>query len=1068
MARISDSDIQQLKDRADILRVFEHYGISARRAGRHYQCCCPIHDEKTPSCVLDAEKNTWHCYGCGKGGDVYSFVREYRNLSFGDAVRETAQIMGYELTEPENIDPKEEERARTRRTYIAINRAAIDWFKQQLESNASAKEYVTSRWSEESIEKFDIGYAPDSFDALYNHLRKQGFSVEALQFSSLFAKSNTEKPYSFFRGRVMMPIYTITNEPIGFCGRLYPAKLNKDGQEEAKYKNTKDNKDEQLYYKSKVFYGINFAAKAIREANNVFLVEGNPDVIHMHEIGVTNVIAACGTALTNDQIAILKKLCMSVTLMYDGDTAGQHAIERNGKELLKAGLAPYAVTIPQGPDGEKQDPDTFFADKEHFDEFVESKRKHWIVWYTEYHKDKYKDPTDIARFMDQVCELLLLMGDAEAEGYIDILAGVLPTKSMWKASLKRAKHQASASIDAKDKYQITDLQDSTLKRYGFIEDGNKYMVMKSTQRFAQVSNFTLKPIFLIASSINAKRIFRMTNEYGEAEDLEISQRDLGSRAAFKTAVGSRGNYHFYGKDEDLDKILAYLYDNTKNCIEVTQMGWQPQPRFWAWSNGIVTVNGQFIPVDEQGTVKFDNKWYYIPACSSTTAEERNSYAFERKFVHAGSDADLYTWSNKYVKTYGTNGIMGLCFVIASLFRDVITKQTRSFPILNAFGQRGTGKTEFILDLMKLLGKDMVPTDSANIHASTKAAISDHLSKMYNGFVLLDEYKNNVDPEKIEILKGAYESRGRMKMDMDRDKRRMQTRVDCAVIVAGQEMATADNALFSRMIYLTFKPITEEQKTNGCYEDLHEYTDGRSITPITNSILAMRELVEEHYPESSKKAREDLTAVTGDSPILARIIESYASILAIMHTLIGRDARQRLPLPFDYSDLVKLFAKYMQKQNESVNDTSEVSDFWHAINTMLGQSKVLLGCDMKVVKNVSKFETDLGEKGSRVRRSWTGSYDIVYLNYATAYSCYAEDKRKRHQDVVSDTTLKDYLRNSDAYMGDWSKRFFLRPDKSNPSSVLGDKSFRALVFDYRKLREEFDIDFDVANVTLENQ
>lgn len=883
MAKILESDIAGLKDKIDILTLFSNLGIQLHKKGATYWCCCPIHNEKTPSFAVYPDKKTWHCYGCGRGGDAIALLMELQHLNFNEALLELGRMFNYEFTKPENADPKEEEKQRVKRALIEINKAALHWFKNQLHNpaNAAALEYVRSRWNDESIEHWDIGYAPKDGSFLWDDLVRQGFKAEALIQSSLFKRDDKDKPYCVFRSRVIMPVFDNLGQPIAFCGRLFPTpppQLDAGGNliHVAKYINTST---DILYSKSEAFYGWNFAQRDIRRGNEAVIVEGNPDVIHLHQIGITNVVAACGTALAKGHIDRLKKNCLAVVLLYDSDTAGQNNMERNGQKLLEAGITPYTLTVPDAPDGSKQDPDSFFSDPEHYRQFYQANKRHWILWYAARHKDDYRDPTDIANFMGRVCQFLLLLNEAEALGYLNQLAKIIPDKTLWTAAFntERRKHNA---IDTKERFGFTEEQDSTLQRYGFLIDNNSYFVFSGSSEHGkpkQVSNFTLKPLFMICSSVNAKRIFTMTNCYGYTVDIEISQADFGGRASFRKAVGSRGNFFFSGKDDDLDKITAYLMDNTKNCIIIEQLGWQPQPKFWAWSNGILTASGQFIPVDEQGTVEYDGQWYYLPALSSTTADDEGFYQFERRFVHQSSDADLLLWADKFIAAYGDNAIIGISYAIACLFRDIAFNRLRSFPLLNLFGQPKTGKTKFVISLLNLFGMGAIPGPS--LETGSKAAISDHMSKLYNGFVHLDEYKNNIAPEIIGLLKGAYESRGRVKMDMDRDKKRMQTAVDCGLVVSGQEKTTADPALFSRTIYLTFERDHFTKEEEETFRDLKDYEESRSLTPITHHILAKRDIVANNFYDAFKEVKEVLRQQMTVSRLDGRIFESYATVLA---------------------------------------------------------------------------------------------------------------------------------------------------------------------------------------------
>ena len=1072
MAKILESDIAGLKDKIDILTLFSNLGIQLHKKGATYWCCCPLHNEKSPSFAVDPVKKTWHCYGCNKGGDAIAFLQEYKRLNFQEALIELARMFNFEFTKSDNADPKAEEKQRAKRSLIEINKAALHWFKYQLHrpEHAAALDYVRSRWSDESIEQWDIGYAPKDGSFLWDDLVRQGFKAEALIQSSLFKRDDRERPYCAFRSRVIMPVFNNLGEPIAFCGRIFPTpppKLDEQGNlvKVSKYVNTSN---DILYTKAEAIYGWNFAQREIRKNNEAILVEGNPDVIHLHQIGVRNAVAACGTALAKGHIDRLKKNCLSVVLIYDADKPGQENMDRNGKLLFEAGIAPYTLTLPNGPDGEKQDPDTFFESGEHFREFYEANKQHWLSWHVTRHTKNFRDPndpTETANYMAEVSQLLCLLPEAEALGHIDRLAKIIPDKTRWTAAYndERRKHNA---IDTEKRFGFTEEQDSTLQRYGFIVDNNSYYVFSGSSEHGkpkQVSNFTLKPLFMICSSVNAKRIFTMTNCYGYTVDIEISQADFGGRASFRKAVGSRGNFFFAGKDDDLDKITAYLMDNTKNCIIIEQLGWQPKPKFWAWSNGILTASGQFIPVDEQGTVEYDGQWYYLPALSSTTADDEGFYQFERTFLHQSSDADLLLWADKFIAAYGDNAIIGISYAIACLFRDIAFNRLRSFPLLNVFGQKGTGKTKFVISLLKIFGMGAVPGPS--LETGSKAAISDHMSKLYNGFVHLDEYKDYISPEIIGLLKGAYESRGRVKMDMDRDKKRMQTAVDCGLIISGQDKTAADPALFSRLIYLTFERDHFSEEEEETFRDFKDYEESRSLTPITHHILAKRDIVANNFYDAFKEVKEVLRQQMTVSRLDGRIFESYATILAYMKALDGH-----LALPFAYRHIVPVFVRYMERQMAEMKNINEIADFWHALQAMLFHREINLGFDIVVRHAKLNLVAYKGIGRDRQPIDYSGPVDVVYLNpdpILAAYQKHAKQHRTNNASILRSTTLRSYLIAQDEYMGDFRTTFTLPTDLRDP---YNDKPYAirtsALVFNYRSLVDKYGIDFDISPLQAE--
>lgn len=1049
--KYSQDDIQTLKEQTDIVRVIENYGIELKKKGAHYQCCCPLHNEKTPSFMVDRAKGTWHCYGCQKHGNAIDFIMEYKHVEFVEAVEELARIMNYQLTEQTAMSKEEQLKKERRRAQIEINKKAMQLFKEQLEKNPVAKAYVKHRWNDESIEHWDIGYAPDDSDWLFRTLLEKGCKMEELLASTLFRRDDEGRPRSYFRNRIMLPVYNNANEPIAFCGRTLKA------GDKTKYLNSPNS---EVYVKGKEMYGWSFARHTVRKNNEVLLVEGNPDVIRMHEIGVTNAVATCGTALTDEHVKILARSCKNVAMMYDADKAGQASTERNGKLLLAAGMAAYVLTIPDGAPDEtgkptKQDPDSYFKSAEQYDEFVKTHRKNYVYWYVEQKKETCQEPSDVAALQLEVATMLLQLPENEQIAYAAGLAGVLGNREGWDASFREARRKQQKTKKLNEQGYDSSMQEM-IDLYGFHEAGNRYFVRKGSGEGydVEVSNFTMEPLLHIESAVNAKRIFRITNFRGVSRDIEISQKDLGSRASFRNVVASRGNFMFTGKDEDLDKILIYLYDNTVTSMEIVQLGWQPDGEFWAWANGIITKGGQWIPVNELGIVEYRDRHYYIAACSSTTAQDAQFYQYERRFIHTPSNADLLVWAGKFIATYGDNAKMGLCYAIASLFRDIAINKFRSFPLLNIFGQKGSGKTKFVMSLLRLLGD---AEEGPNVYTSSKAAIGDHMSKVFNGYVHLDEYKNSISPEVIEMLKGAYENRGRMKMDMDRDKKRMQVPMNCGVILSGQEQTTADNALFSRVIYLTMEAtkFTDEQRDT--FEDLKEY-ERQSLTPITNKIIALREKVEKNFTESYQAVRDELKQLVTTSKLDGRILESYTIILAFLKCV-----DRYLPLPFGYADMVPIAVKYLLRQNNAVNETNEVAEFWRGVETLLNNGELDVEFDLRIRRGKSNFTCYKGEGSDRRAVEYTQPYDVVYLNPTRVFSEYLKLCRSRGTNTIPEPSLRYYLKSQEEYMGDYSTTFTV-PQRNREYDGNGNhptvKKSRAFIFNYQRLQDNYGIDLDI--------
>jgi DNA primase len=346
----SDNTIAEIKRRLDIAEVVGDY-VQLKKAGTSFKACCPFHQEKTPSFFVNPERQIYHCFGCGEGGDIFAFVQKMEGLEFFDALRLLANKAGVKL---ESYSSGDEQRSEKRRL-LEINQLAARLYHHLLlkdERAAVAREYLRRRaLKTETIEDFMLGYAPNSWEATSKFLLAKGFTVEEIFKSGLSVKSERGNGYyDRFRGRLMFPIRDIHGQVIGFTARLLPGPNGRD-PDGPKYINTPQTL---IYDKSQALYGLNLAKQEIRREQTAVIVEGNMDVIASHQAGVKNVVASSGTALTVEQCAILKRFASRLILSFDNDAAGENAARRGIDMAIVAG---FSVRILRLPDGAGKDPD---------------------------------------------------------------------------------------------------------------------------------------------------------------------------------------------------------------------------------------------------------------------------------------------------------------------------------------------------------------------------------------------------------------------------------------------------------------------------------------------------------------------------------------------------------------------------------------------------------------------------------------------------------------------------------------------------------------------------------------
>jgi len=342
LSRIADEIIQQVRDRVDIVDLIGRH-LTLKKSGRNHVGLCPFHSEKTPSFNVNAERQSYYCFGCNEGGSAFTFLMHVENLTFPEAVRTLARECGVEVPES-----SERGRSDTEQLYRANDVAQARYRKELRRPGNPALAYLEARgFDARAIEKFQLGYAPDSWDAVANALRDAGIALEIGARAGLLAERSSAGYYDRLRDRVTFPICDVRGRVIGFGGRaIAPA-------QEPKYLNTPEGP---IFRKRAAFYGFPDALGPIRSAARAVVVEGYFDRIALDLAGVSNAVATCGTALTPDHVRDLRRRTGEVVLLFDGDAAGQRALEKALQLLLPEGLRVRAAVLPAG-----DDPDSFAA-----------------------------------------------------------------------------------------------------------------------------------------------------------------------------------------------------------------------------------------------------------------------------------------------------------------------------------------------------------------------------------------------------------------------------------------------------------------------------------------------------------------------------------------------------------------------------------------------------------------------------------------------------------------------------------------------------------------------------------
>ncbi|MCB9034968.1 MAG: DNA primase [Chitinophagales bacterium] len=459
---ISRDSIRQIIEAARIEEVVADF-VPLKKAGSVLKGNCPFHMEKTPSFVVNPNKNIFKCFGCGKGGDAVKFVMEHEKFTYPEALRFLAQKFNITIVETESSEQDKQAAQEQESIYIVLNYAK-KFFQEQLFDTEQGKNIGLSYFKERgflesTIKSFDLGYAPDSYDAFYNQAIANGHQKERLINAGLIKEKN-EKCYDFFRDRVMFPIHNVSGKVIAFGGRIL-----KQNEKAPKYINTPET---EVYHKSHIVYGIYQAKNEIRQQEVCYLVEGYTDVISLHQAGIKNVVASSGTALTKEQVLLIKRFTQNITILYDGDNAGIKAALRGLDIVLEQGLNVHLVLLPNG-----EDPDSFVQTNglDKTLDYINQNKKDFIFFKSSLlMKEAGNDPIKKSEVIKDIVESIAKIDDnikrqlyiKECANIVEVTENVLvnETNKIRTSSFKKAR-------------QINESEQQSINNYVEIEEDHE-------------------------------------------------------------------------------------------------------------------------------------------------------------------------------------------------------------------------------------------------------------------------------------------------------------------------------------------------------------------------------------------------------------------------------------------------------------------------------------------------------------------------------------------------------------------------------------------------------------------
>ena len=987
----NDKEIVQEANIVDIVGDF----VTLKQKGINYEACCPFHAEKTPSFKVHPDKGTFKCFGCGEGGDTAAFLMKHKGMAYPEAVKYIARRSGQQVVETEQKISKEE--VDHLDALYQANEAMVGALYKQ-PSGTGKISFGNREWAAEAVEAFRICEHPSDrivSDAKTEHLTETGWLREG-----------EHGIYPFYRERIIFPILNAGGRIAGVTARRIG-----DGPQ-PKYLNSPDSP---IFHKEKLLYGLFQNRADIRRANEAIIVEGSTDVITLYDHGLRTAIAGLGTSLGKYQADAIHRMATNALLLYDNDEAGANAARRAIPLLLEADVHPDVCFLPDG-----HDPDSFCREfgGSALQAVIDSTRQDGLLWIITDGLD-IKDRRSVDTATRKAIDLLsLIQDDIKRSTYIRQLCvkdklGTGITKELRSAVESRMSDRKRKSTT--DGIEVPD----ELSGGKIITRDNMFRIETDGGDYA-ISNFIIKPVMLVIGSKYSERILEIINFKNKRTLIAINSDEMVALETFKKCVERYGNFIFWGNARDYTRVREHIYEGTAECHPITMMG-QHKEGFWSWANGL-SIDGQFLPVDEYGVVKYNKEHYYLPAFSKLgedilADDAGDDFETLRLFSFNQSPASsAREWGEMMQTVHGAAAAIAIPWLLSSLFYDIVFKRFRFFPHLNLFGPPGSGKTYMATSLMSIFGKPRKPFGLAQ---GSDPGFFRSLSQFKNACIWFDEYSNGIDRKRADAIKNAYDGTDRIVGQKTNDNKTHAQKVTSAIIISGQDQPTFDIAMFERVISISFDVIEHTEAQLVAARALKEMEGTGAFSQVAAQVLAFRSEIEAEFGNAFEDCRHAFTAIInanwpkGIRRPKERYIYNYLIPITAFYLLADR-----LKLPLTLQQVMDAMLELLVEQTSNIFSEDDSSRFWdiflycseHAhILTVDDDYKVQIGPNFTIKETSGKRRTVQANVGTDER--------ILFIRLEKIFPEYQERHRRQYnRNGLNRASLLHYLRGSDAYIG----------------------------------------------------
>jgi len=1056
----SSISIDQVRE-ADIKKVVESY-FPLKRAGSLWEATSPFSDDKTASFKVSEVKNNFVCYSSQNKGDAIKFVMLKDNCDFIEAVKKIAGICGIFLEEEAETEDQKKIKINKDQMLLLMGNVSKEYQKQlnNLPDDHWSKLMVADRdFSQETLVRFSIGYAPDDFKFVTSPIIEKGKFEIGKSTGLVCVKEG--KSFDFFRNRLMFPIEDVNGNVVAFGARSSNEdQLEKKGP---KYINSSES---EIYSKSKILYGLFQAKNSIAKSQTAVLVEGYTDVTALHQHGCDIAVASGGTALSNDQAKLLQRFAKHIIIVRDNDGYDEQG---NDKAGLKAALKDVDIFLTQGfkvsvvilPEGE--DPDSFSRKQENIKQYIFDNAQLGVEWKATKLKNKAaNDPDALSVAVDEISRMLYcIKDDVKRNLYTDTCRKILkqPIKVLkdkidliTKESESKAEKQGVVKGSLADELGLPEGAD--FKEYM----DHRYVTVQNTcffrgrDGFFKGTNYKITPLFHVYGKQENKRLCEVINELGYKKLIDFDTSDFVSRQKFQEVLLNEG---FFIEHENFAPNHFTLMKNRilsefVMAYELKTLGWQKEG-FFAYAN-CVYHNGNIKKVNQYGIVQLetgiennseymeDIKHYYSPSFSEMykhTRDNDDPYENDRYFVYKESPVAFHSWMKQMKSVYDKKAITGIAFVFATIFRDLYLKRYQFFPHLFLTGEKGSGKSKFGESLAALF---TYKQEAFDLNSGTLVAFTRRMSRTSNALSMMEEYNDGVDDKIFQVLKGAYDGRGREMGKATGDNRTTTTKVNCSLIILSQYLSSRDdNSLTSRSIVEHFiKP--SEMFTN---EQIEEYSklkawEEEGLSSMLTDVLQHRELIEKEIHTTYAALNKQLKFELRNNEYQERMLQNYVALLTPMKILW-----EKFTFPFTYDEVFKQFKEAIVDSSDLIIESEGLAEFWRTLEYLLDRkpfSLITTGYQFIIDKPQSlSLQTRKGEKDHVWKNPDRKAVLMLRLN--SVHQLYHKEVSSREGvEVISENTLRNYFK---------SKKYFIGSVKSYRFT---DTSTSAYVFDYDMMHE----------------